>query len=160
MKESQLMKKSSFCFIGLRWTGTYESAAHGEIFPVIQLCKERLVELNLGGDDIDLIGLSYHDRPDGFTYYIGTEAKENQLPPSDMHRIIVPSYDFAVLEHDGQQAWRSYEKLYQWVNEQGFQLNQYGLNHIEVYPMSYDPFKMSPNLLIGVPIKKTPHTVD
>ncbi|MEW9500769.1 GyrI-like domain-containing protein [Jeotgalibacillus marinus] len=160
MGNFQLMKKSSFYFIGMRWTGTYEAAVHGEIHSLIQLCKERLAELHLVGDEVDLIGLSYHDRPDGFTYYIGTETSEDQEIPSDMHRIIVPAHHFAVIEHNGQQAWRSYEQLYGWVQEQGYHLNQYGLNHIEVYPMNYDPYKMSPTLLIGVPIKKSPHMVD
>lgn len=154
MNDFQVIKKSSFYFIGLKWTGTYEAAAHGEIHPVIQASKERLRELELANDESNLIGLSYHDRPDGFTYYIGTEAIKTQPIPADMHGIIVPSHHYAVIEHEGQHAWKSYEKLYRWVENQGYHLHLHGFDHLDVYPMNYDPFKMSPTLTIGVPIKK------
>ncbi|PPA68881.1 GyrI-like domain-containing protein [Jeotgalibacillus proteolyticus] len=160
MKDFQVIKKSSFYFIGLKWTGTYEAAAHGEIRPVIEASKVRLKELNLAGENSSLIGLSYQDRPDGFTYYIGTEAMNTDGIPPDLHGIIVPSNHYAVTEHEGQNAWKSYEKLYRWVEKQGLQINSHGLIHLEVYSMDYDPYKMSPSLVIGVPLKKKGKSID
>lgn len=160
MSGFQVIKKSSFYFIGMKWSGTYEAAAHGDILFTIQHSQGRLKELGLVNAESDLIGLSYHDRIDGFTYYIGTEARNAPSIPSDMHGIIVPSHEYAITEHEGQHAWKSYEKLYSWVENQGYQLHQNGLDHLDVYPMDYDPYKMSPTLIIGVPIRKRAQSID
>ncbi|TFE01205.1 MULTISPECIES: GyrI-like domain-containing protein [Jeotgalibacillus] len=154
MSDFEIVRKSSFYFVGMKWTGTYEAAAHGDIFPVIEECQKRIKELDLASEESDYIGLSYQDRPDGFTYYFGVEALRTQKIPPDMHRIIVPSHHYAVTEHNGQQAWKSYEKLYRWAQSQGIQLNQAGLDHIEVYSADYNPYKMSPTLKIGLPVKQ------
>ncbi|MGD7046053.1 GyrI-like domain-containing protein [Jeotgalibacillus proteolyticus] len=160
MKECRIMRKSSFYFIGLKWTGTYEAAAHGSIQPVIQASKDRLQELQLTNEHSNLIGLSYHDRIDGFTYYIGTEAIKSQPIPPDMHKIIIPSHDYAITEHKGQHAWKSYEQLYRWVEEHGYHMNGSGFNHLDVYPIDYDPFKLNPSLTIGVPVKLPTRSID
>ncbi|MDZ5713413.1 GyrI-like domain-containing protein [Jeotgalibacillus haloalkalitolerans] len=154
MADFEIVRKSSFYFIGMKWTGTYEAAAHGDIFPVIEEARDRLLSMGIAQENSDFIGLSYQDRPGGFTYYFGTEAFRSTVFPSDMYRIIVPSHDYAVTEHKGQHAWKSYEKLMKWAVEQGLQVQQNGLDHIEVYDADYNPYKMSPTLKIGIPVKK------
>ncbi|TFD99600.1 GyrI-like domain-containing protein [Jeotgalibacillus salarius] len=154
MADFEIVRKSSFYFIGMRWTGTYEAAAQGDIFPLIEEARDRLLSMGIAQGSSDFIGLSYQDRQDGFTYYFGTEALGKKTFPSDMHRIIVPSHDYAVTEHKGQHAWKSYEKLKKWATEQGLQVQLNGLDHIEVYNSDYNPYKMSPTLKIGIPVKK------
>ncbi|KIL48288.1 GyrI-like domain-containing protein [Jeotgalibacillus soli] len=161
MENIEITHKSSFCFVGIGWTGTFEAAAHGDIHRLFYRCKETLQAKGLLEGRTDLIGLSYSDRQNGFTYFLGIEADQKLQVPRDMHSIIVPSYDFVTASHSGPQAWKIYEKLNGWILEQGYHLNHYGgLNHIEVYPIDYDPYRTSLTFQIGIPIKKSRQSVE
>lgn len=143
--ETVLITKPAFRAVGLRWSGTFAEAGAGGIRAVQQELKSRLHEItNAIAPDL-LLGLSYHARPDadGFTHYAVIEVEQSGNVPEGMEQIEVPALVYAKCEHrKGQVVEQSYRNIYTWIGNQGYEIDDVaaGLTHLEIYPMSQNPY--------------------
>ncbi|MGD8191679.1 GyrI-like domain-containing protein [Brevibacillus ginsengisoli] len=148
------VQKDSFQIVGIKWQGTYEQAGNGEIRQAMSQFRERMSEIPETVQPRYILGISVHDIPNGFTYYIGSEVKQAAQLPEGMISFIVPSQLYATLNHPtGEEVYQSYETIDHWIKQEGYQTVTEPINYLEVYPATYDPQTDQPMLTIMVPIK-------
>ena len=152
--EIKVESKRAFKGIGVKWYGTYEQAAKGEIRTAQQEFKNRIGEItNKVGTDT-IIGLSYHNDANSFTYYLVVEAENLDFIPEGMEGISVPAHTFVTASYEGEQVHEAYSQLHSWIEQSGYILNQNGLHYLEEYPVNYNPLTDSPRLKIHIPAKE------
>jgi predicted transcriptional regulator YdeE len=150
--EVKVHNKKAFRAIGVKWTGTFEQAAKGEIkiFHKNFLEKKNQIQNSIQRDKV--VGLSYHINENGFTYFLVLEVENASSVPEGMEAISVPEFTFASTEYKGTQVHEAYTGLYTWIKENGYSLNQSDLEHLEEYPGSYNPETDVPELKLHIPI--------
>jgi predicted transcriptional regulator YdeE len=150
----KIIQKAGFKALGLKWQGTFEEASKGgiqKLFPELKTVSEGIenkVDPGL------VIGLSYHNLSGGLTYYLCHEVNEIGEIRYGLEIVEVPSYTYAVLEHEGPNIMESYQLLYSWIEQQGCSLDQQILQHLEEYSAEYEPHEDSVKLNIYIPIKQ------
>ncbi|MGJ9383080.1 GyrI-like domain-containing protein [Salipaludibacillus sp. CF4.18] len=151
-----VVSKEAFLAVGLKWEGTFEEAAAGEIHHVQKEMHQRLKEISHIVDSKTLLGLSYHANPGelGFTHYAVVEVKGTENIPAEMVSVSVPSLSYATCEHrKDQNIEHSYQNLYKWIEDRGLKTNNSThLTHLEIYPLSQDPYKVDPEFTMMIPI--------
>jgi predicted transcriptional regulator YdeE len=152
--EIQVVRKDGFSAVGIRWEGTFAAAAAGEIRQIQAEMQKRVDEIqHLVNPDM-LLCASYVNRPDGFTAYLCAEVSEIPKIPEGMVSITIPAQTYARCElQKGDSVQQSYQKLYEWMEEQGYQPNKDGLTHLEEYPVSNDPYDTDPAFVILAPLQ-------
>ncbi|MBT2680111.1 GyrI-like domain-containing protein [Bacillus sp. ISL-35] len=150
--EPKVVNKETFKAVGVKWIGTYEQAARGEIKVFHHEFLKRRNEIKHAVEPDNIFGLSYHNTKDGFTYYLALEVEDAQSIPEDMELITVPAYTFASLDYKGSAVHEAYTRLYTWVKQNEYTLKQSDLEHLEEYPGSFDPLTGVPELKIHIPI--------
>ncbi|UTR13308.1 GyrI-like domain-containing protein [Salipaludibacillus sp. LMS25] len=118
--------------IGLEWSGTFEEAAEGKIHAVIDEVKQRMEEINGKVNPHEFIGVSTHDRRDGFTYIGGWEVDNGTDIPHGMTYRIVPEGDYLIYKH------RKDKKISETYKEIKEELQQRGLTPLK--PEDIDAF--------------------
>ncbi|MET3700134.1 predicted transcriptional regulator YdeE [Bacillus oleivorans] len=152
--EIKVEPRNAFNGIGVKWSGTYEQAAKGEIRTIQQEFRNRIDQIkNLVNPNI-ITGLSYHNDANGFTYYLIAEAESLDFIPEGMEGISVPSYTFVTSSYQGEQVHEAYSYLHRWIEQNGFTLNQDELFYLEEYPVKYNPLTDPPRLKIHIPVKE------
>ncbi|WP_113929624.1 GyrI-like domain-containing protein [Bacillus sp. P14.5] len=149
----RIMKKEGFKALGLKWQGKFEEASQGGIQKLFLELREVTDGIENKAEPGIVKGLSYHNLTGGFTYYLCQEVNDIGEIRYGLEIIEVPAYTYAVLEHKGAEVMNSYGVLYQWIEEQGYSLNQQILQHLEEYPADYHPYEDEPNLLIHIPVE-------
>lgn len=151
------VNKEEFKCVGIKWEGAFKQAAEGEIRKVHAEMQERLKEIkNVLNADV-LLGLSYHASPnaDGFVHYAMVEVETIEDVPAGMQSLTVPAYSYAKCEHQhGQSIDQSYNNMYQWIDDHGYQVSYNELTHFEKYPMSQNPYADDPVFSIMIPLLK------
>lgn len=150
--EAKLVNKEAFKAIGVKWVGTYEQAAKGEIKIFHKEFLKRKKEIKSAVNYENILGLSYHNTESGFTYYLALEVEDASNVPEGMEALSVPSYTYAYTEFKGSAVHEAYTKLYTWIKQNGYNLTQSDLEHLEEYPGSFDPVTDVPELKIHIPI--------
>jgi predicted transcriptional regulator YdeE len=150
--EAKLLNKEAFKAIGVKWIGTFEQAAKGEIKNFHRGFLERKNEIECAVNPENILGLSYHINENGFTYYLALEVEDTVAVPEGMELITVPANAFASTEYKGTAVHEAYTGLYTWIKQNGYSINQSELEHLEEYPGSFDPLKDEPELRIHIPI--------
>lgn len=84
---------------GLVWSGTNEQAANGDILNVIKEVKDIADDIDYKINPHELIGVSIHNRRDGFTHYIGWETETGYKTPQGMSKFILPEADYLIYRH-------------------------------------------------------------
>jgi predicted transcriptional regulator YdeE len=149
---AKIVKKEPFKAIGVKWIGTFEQAAKGEIKSFHKGFLERKNEIECAVNPENILGLSYHINETGFTYYLALEVEDTVDIPEEMELITVPAYEFASTEYKGTAVHEAYTSLYTWIKQNGYSLEQSELEHLEEYPGSFDPLTDEPELKIHIPI--------
>lgn len=150
--EAKVVNKKPFKAVGVKWFGTFEQAAKGEIKIFHKEFLKRKTEINNAVNPENIIGISYHITENGFTYYLALEVENGTSIPEEMELITVPASRFASIEYKGKEVHEAYTFLYTWIKENGYTLTQNGLEHFEEYPGSFDPVNDVPELKIHIPI--------
>ncbi|WP_335870996.1 GyrI-like domain-containing protein [Bacillus sp. 2205SS5-2] len=143
----ELTRLNEFKVIGFKWEGTFEEAQLGGI-------KELFSKLSdLKQDEInrEVYGVSNNHHENGFAYYVGYAVQDDE--EIDLESIIVPKMQYASMQHSGTDVMSSYKKLYRWVEEQGFQPRVDNIQHVEIYPIGYNPYRDAPEMEILLPLK-------
>ncbi|CAM3727041.1 GyrI-like domain-containing protein [Mesobacillus thioparans] len=149
---AQMVYKEAFKAVGVKWVGTFEQAARGEIKNFHHEFLKRKNEVKHAVDAENIIGLSYHITEKGFTYYLALEVEDTQSIPDGMELITVSAHTFASLGYKGSAVHEAYTSLYTWVKQNGYTLKHGDLEHLEEYPGSFDPLTDVPELKIHIPI--------
>ncbi|WP_168413085.1 GyrI-like domain-containing protein [Bacillus salacetis] len=148
----RIVEKEGFKALGFKWQGTFDEASQGgiqKLFPELQAVTEGIEnKVNPG----IVIGVSYHNLTGGLTYYLCSEVSEIEEIRYGLEIVEVPAYTYAVLEHEGPDVMASYQRLYSWIEENGFSLNQQILEHLEEYPSDYQPYSDELKLIIHIPV--------
>ena len=150
--EIKIVNKEEFKAIGVKWIGTFEQAARGEIKGFHKEFLERRHDIKGAVNPENIFGLSYHINDNGFTYYLALEVEGTPAIPEDMELITVPAYAYASTEYKGTEVHEAYTGLYAWIKQNGYALNKSELEHLEEYPGSFDPVTDVPKLKINIPI--------
>lgn len=153
IKEMTIISKESFVAVGFKWEGTFAEARAGEIRDVQEELKRRLPEIkHVTRPDI-LLGLSNHDRPDGFTHYAVVEVEQIDEVPTGMIQLSIPTLTYAKYEHKkGQNIEQSYTNLFAWIESKDYSWNKDIITHFEEYPMSQDSYTNDPEFAMMIPI--------
>lgn len=150
-----IVEKPAVQTVGMKWEGTFAEAGAGGIRQVIQQMHERRQEIQHVSDPDTLLGLSYHVTEEGFTHYSVLPVSAVHEIPEGMVSISVPALSYARLEHrKGQNIDRSYERIFAWIEEQGYKKAPGDLTHCEEYPIDQDPYSEDPEFNILIPILK------
>ena len=151
--ETKIVNKEAFKAVGVKWIGTFEQAAKGEIKDFHKKFLNSKNQIKSAVNPENIIGLSYHITEQGFTYYLALEVEEGTAIPDGMEMISVPACTFATTEYKGAAVHEAYTALYTWIKEHGYTLGHGDLEHLEEYPGSFDPVTDVPELKIHIPIK-------
>lgn len=141
---------------GLFWEGTYAQAAAGALHPLIEAAKP---SLHAGAAPFAsaIIGISWNDRPDGFRYFVGTDAGAIQPPVRDgRQRLSLPAMRFASVWHapeDGDVV-QHYGAMLEWIERSGEKRDISILHHREEYPPDID-LAAAPVLRLMLPLVKS-----
>ncbi|MBT2660050.1 GyrI-like domain-containing protein [Bacillus sp. ISL-45] len=151
--EAKVVKKEAFKAIGVKWVGTFEQAAKGEIKVFHKKFLNSKNQIKYAVNPENIIGLSYDNTENGFTYYLALEVEEGTAIPEGMEIISVPACTYATTEYKGAAVSEAYTGLYTWIKQNEYTLRQSDLEHLEEYPGSFDPVTDVPELKIHIPIK-------
>jgi predicted transcriptional regulator YdeE len=154
--KTSIVNIPAFQAIGLKWQGTFEQAAAGEIKELMKDFQSRSHEIKEKTHSDLLLGLSYFDYPDGFTLYSAFQVEQTAFIPIGMHSIAVPELTYAVCRHHkGDNINETYRQLFAWIDQQGYLHHKESIAHYEEYPAFQDPFDPEPEFSILLPI--SPH---
>lgn len=149
---TKIVNKEAFKAIGVKWIGTFEQAAKGEIKSFHKGFLERKNEIKSAVNTENILGLSFHINENGFTYYLALEVEDTTIIPEEMELITVPAYTYASTEYKGTAVHEAYTALYAWIKKNGYSLSKGELEHLEEYPGSFNPLQDAPELKINIPI--------
>jgi len=149
----KLMAREAFHAIGLRWDGTFQGAAKGEIRQLIAEFKQRLDEIPGLADRNQILGLAEGHTDEGFTYYVMAETTQITEIPSGMTALSVPAYTYAVCEHrKGTDIDQTYADFAAWYSAKGYELVP-NARSFEVYPIHYNPLEDEPEFCVYHPVQ-------
>jgi lactoylglutathione lyase len=135
----RIIQLDSFRAIGLRWEGTWEQAAAGEIREMVERFLERVHEIPHRVRPDTYLGVSYH-RKEGFTYHLCVEVSSVETIPEGMVAIDVPASTYASLrQRQGEAVEAAYERMHQYLKENGLREKPGPLSILERYPLTPSP---------------------
>lgn len=151
--------KQTIHIVGFMWRGTFEEAATGAIHPIIQKMKKRMSIMKNIVHPNQLYGISYHDIPNGFTYYAAVEVKDTSEIPENMHIITIPEGVFASLHHSGSDIMKSYQLMEDAIIDHGYiPFKEPGMGEFDSLPIKIERYNLDEEdqseLEILIPITK------
>lgn len=157
----ELIEKQNFCGIGFHWSGTYQEAANGEIRTVISELLKRKDEIIGKIDETIIIGLSIHDRPDGFTHFCFFETKNINHIPNEMVSVQRPASKYVQFQHNKEDSIaRAYEKVVAYVKNNNIQVVELeSVPKYDLLPIKQEIYNVSevladtPSYLIEIPVQ-------
>ncbi|RKN77048.1 GyrI-like domain-containing protein [Paenibacillus ginsengarvi] len=153
MLEVNLITKQAFQAIGLRWDGTFQGAAKGEIRELIAEFKRRLNEISGIVIRDRILGFSEGHTKEGFTYFVMVETLQSDEIPDGMTALSIPTYTYAVCEHQkGMNIDKTYEDLAAWYSAEGYELVP-NARSFETYPFHYNPLVDEPEFCVYNPVQ-------
>ncbi|WP_102029256.1 GyrI-like domain-containing protein [Salirhabdus sp. Marseille-P4669] len=154
--EIEVVTKPSFQAIGLAWEGTFEQAGAGEIREIMKTLQNTLHDIKqVVHPDVHL-GISNHENPSSnrFKHYSVVEVEGNSEAPEGMVKIQIPTLRYVKTHHKrGDNIQETYTKIYNWIKENGYELDTTFLTHYEAYPMNESAYSHDPEFTIMIPVK-------
>lgn len=134
-----IVKRPAQSLCGVMWEGSYAEAAAGAIHPLIGEMKAAAA----GEEDPwsrMIIGISWSDRPDGFRYFVGIEATEDEAQMAEHRHLSLPPMRFASVWHgpDDGDVVGHYGRMIEWIEAEGEHRDVSVLHHREEYPADID----------------------
>lgn len=111
----------SYRAIGLKEDILYEKIE--QISDVIEESIKKADELDSFVNSNERLGLSYHDRPDGFTYYSMYEVTGKQVKPSNMVERIIPEMTYVIVRHhlNDERIEKIYKQIDNWLEKSDYE---------------------------------------
>lgn len=151
--EVKLTQKNGFNGVGVKWVGTHEQAANGELRVLLHEFKQKIGQIKNVVHNDAIIGVSYTIDENSFKNYFVVETANCQEVPDGMECISIPSGLYVTSYYNGYDTQSEYIKLFQWIEENGYKYNP-ALHSLEFYPIEYNPLSDIPKLTIYLPIKE------
>lgn len=150
--KGKVITKEGFKGVGYKKTVTFEEAQAKALHGMIQELKSKIASIPNVVNNKGLWALSHPVTATGFTFYILAEVADF---PTELEEGLIthelPTLTYATCYHaKGQQISESYSNLFQWIEEQGYRLNQQEVTHLEWYPLTQD--ELDPDFDILIPI--------
>ncbi|WP_416151925.1 GyrI-like domain-containing protein [Salipaludibacillus sp. HK11] len=106
--------------VGLAWEGTIAEAEKGDIHRVIEDVKNRSEEIDGKINESELVCVSIHDRPNGFTHHVGWEVETGIKVPTGMVSCVLPEGTYFTLMHQKEEnIAKTYTNLKQEIQNKG-----------------------------------------
>lgn len=108
---------------------------------VIENSISRAKEFEYPVDSEVRLGLSYHLRPDGFTYYSVYEVQDEQQLLDNMVEINIPEMAYLVVKHKGESIEDTYEKIMKWIKESDYMpFREKGVVYYDELPIKHERY--------------------
>lgn len=144
--------KPGFVGVGFSQTVSFEEARAKKLHGVIQQLKDRRGEIVGVQEDSGMWAISDHHGEGEFTFYILMETEN--LPetlPEGMISYQAPALTYAQTRHPQHERPEvTYQKVYQWIKDQGLRLNCDSFTQLEFYPMDGDLNKLAFEIYIPI----------
>ncbi|MBM7659939.1 putative transcriptional regulator YdeE [Bacillus mesophilus] len=134
--------------------GHFEQAGQGVIKKLQQEFRNNLGSIENACNPDIIIGLSYHNIENGFSYYLALEVPNLDVIPQGMTGISVPAHTSATSQYEEENVHEVYSEVYNWIELNKYVLDQNELEHYEEFPFDYNPMTDSPKLKLHIPIQK------
>ena len=151
----ELVKKDCFLAVGLSWEGTFAEADAGGIREVLKELHQRVNEIDYPTTSDEIIGLSYRTSSEGerFRHYSLIEVEKVVNIPDRMVAVQVPAMNLVkATHHKGEDVATSYQKVYQWIEQQGYTAANVEYTHMEIYPLDRSTYESTPEFTMLIPI--------
>ncbi|MFN2746629.1 MULTISPECIES: GyrI-like domain-containing protein [Bacillus] len=151
------IEKCGFTGVGFTQTVTFKEARAKKLHGIIRRLRNRYGEISGIREDRGMWAISNHQGGEGFTFYIlmETDGRADTLPEG-MISFQVPPQTYAHTWHPRHELPEAtYQKAYQWVRDQGYEVNTEAFTHMEFYPMNQDLNEPEFDIYIPVTSEKT-----
>ncbi|WP_271725724.1 GyrI-like domain-containing protein [Bacillus paralicheniformis] len=140
--------KPGFAGVGFSKTVSFEEAQAKKLHGVIQQLKDRRGEIVGVQEDSGMWAISDHHGEGEFTFYI---LMETENLPEGMISYQAPALTYAQTRHPQHERPEvTYQKVYQWIKDQGLRLNCDAFTQLEFYPMDGDLNELSFEIYIPI----------
>ncbi|WP_237700162.1 GyrI-like domain-containing protein [Caldalkalibacillus thermarum] len=148
----EIVNLPAYAAVGLKWQGTFEQAAQGEIRSVIRKMQERLHEIENRVDPHFILGLSYHDIPGGFTHYSVVKVDDVFHVPEGMTSISVPALTYVSKMHTQDESIEhAYLGIAEWIEANGYKpYTEPGRVYHDPLPIKHEVYELD-KILSGKP---------
>lgn len=135
--------------IGMRWEGTWKEI--NSLRRVIRKMAQRVDELDGALSPKEHIGLSYHDKNNGFVHYSVFAVDENQTVPEGMIEWMIPESFYVHVTHPKNESiGNTYNALYEWILKSKYQLKLASdIKYYDPLPIKYEIYER------GLPISRS-----
>lgn len=136
----QIVAKEGFKGVGYTKTVTFEEAQAKALHGIIRELAAKIAEIPNVVHRDGLWAVSHPVTSTGFTFYILAEVSEfpDELQ-GGMIQHELPTLTYAKYHHEkGHSISESYTGLFNWVEQNGYKLNQQDVTHLEWYPIDHD----------------------
>jgi len=154
----EIVTRDAYRAVGLRWSGPWSGIP--ELKETIRAMAGRVGELTHAVEPDVQLGLSYHDRPDGFTHFSVYEVTGEQVVPDGMTDIRVPALTYVAATHErGADVGATYESIAAWIESAGYTVHRepgvtYSEDAVPIkherYPRERDPADRHFDILVPV----------
>jgi len=87
------------------------------------------------------LALSYHLRPDGFTYYSVYEVYDQQELPDNMVEIHIPEMTYLVVKHKGDTIEETYEEIMKWLSKSDYEpFREKNVEYYDELPIKHERY--------------------
>ncbi|TSB47373.1 GyrI-like domain-containing protein [Alkalicoccobacillus porphyridii] len=99
MNSALVKVRKDILAVGYKWSGTFDEAIRGDIHHTITTLKKFSDFIPQLANPNQALGISIHDRPDGFTYYAAMEVLDFGPLLEGMQPIRLPANSYAEFIH-------------------------------------------------------------
>ncbi|GAA0323106.1 GyrI-like domain-containing protein [Oceanobacillus sp. FSL W7-1293] len=108
---------------------------------VIENSMSRVKEFDYPVNPGIRLGLSYHLRPDGFTYYSVYEVQDKQPLLDNMVEINIPEMTYLVAKYNGESIEGTYENIMKWIKESDYTpFKEEGVDYYDELPIKHEKY--------------------
>ncbi|MBO6901851.1 MAG: GyrI-like domain-containing protein [Rhizobiaceae bacterium] len=145
-----LTERPAHRLTGRSWSGTFEEAAAGALFPLIEAAKGLSARSSTDWKS-PIVGLTWLNRPDGFRYFVGIDTDR---PAPDFETLDVPGMRCASLWHGAESGTvvESYGRMMRGLQDAGIDRDQSFCDQREEYPPDFD-LSAPPALRLLLPVR-------
>ncbi len=140
----------SYRAVGLKWDGPW--AEISGLKEVIHGMRDRVGELEHAVNPNIQLGLSYHQRPDGFIHYSVYEVSEAQQIPEGMIEINVPELTYLLTRHQkGNDIGQTYANIAQWMKESDYEVFvEPSVEYFDTLPIKHEKYPVDRDKMIPI----------
>src|SRR5690554_837717 len=136
----KIVEKKGYRAIGMQLSVAWSEVR--KLQPFVSEMSERVNMLPYAVEPNKQLGLSYHNRPDGFTHYSMYEVLKEQEVPEGMIEKRIPSLTYLVTEYRmNENSAEIYNNILAWLNDNGYQpYVESGATYFDALPIKHEKY--------------------